>query len=148
MPKIPDCDRCLYYTNNHHLLCAAHPHSPDENTCPDFSPNSELEGKRFTDFLSLLQRNIEYLDSSEPFSNPFNLEPDEELWEPEGATYYVGELILQPQQRWTRDEQLALLETYPMFTGKCPECGYNFLRDNPPQVHWDCPSCTWKDDSL
>ena len=25
----------------------------------------------------------------------------EELWEPEGASYYNGELILQPQQRWT-----------------------------------------------
>ncbi|MEG3959452.1 hypothetical protein [Microcoleus sp. herbarium2] len=26
----------------------------------------------------------------------------EELWEPKGASYYNGELILQPQQRWTR----------------------------------------------
>lgn len=26
----------------------------------------------------------------------------EELWEPEGTTYYNDELILQPQQRWTR----------------------------------------------
>ncbi len=32
--------------------------------------------------------------------NP-NAEPDE-LWEPEGASYYNGELILQPRQRWTR----------------------------------------------
>jgi hypothetical protein len=35
----------------------------------------------------------------------FAPDPDakpEELWEPEGASYYNGELILQPRQRWTR----------------------------------------------
>jgi len=94
MPKIPQCARCLYYANDHHLVCAAHPCGPNEDTCPDFSPNSELKGKRFTDFLGLLQQNVEHLDTSESLSNPFNLEPNAELWEPEGATYYVGELIL------------------------------------------------------
>ena len=148
MPKIPQCARCLYYANDHHLVCAAHPCGPNEDTCPDFSPNSELKGKRFTDFLGLLQQNVEHLDTSESLSNPFNLEPNAELWEPEGATYYVGELILQPKQRWTREEQLNLLDTHPIFTGYCPECGYKFSSVNPPQVHWDCPSCTWKDDSL
>lgn len=148
MLKIPDCDRCLYYTNDHHLLCAAHLYDPDNDTCPDFISNPELKGKRFTDFLGLLQQNAEHLDSSESFSNPFDLEPDEELWEPEGVPYYAGELILQPQQRWTREEQLDLLDTHPIFTGRYPECGYKFSRDNPPQVHWDCLNCTWKDDSL
>ncbi|MDM9580155.1 hypothetical protein [Nostoc sp. GT001] len=38
-----------------------------------------------------------------------NAEP-EELWEPEGATYYNGELILQPQQRLTQQQQLVSLE--------------------------------------
>ncbi|MGB3265688.1 MAG: hypothetical protein WBA89_17225 [Microcoleus sp.] len=33
----------------------------------------------------------------------------EELWEPEGASYYNGELILQPRQRWTR---LATVRTF------------------------------------
>jgi len=32
--------------------------------------------------------------------NP-DAEPDE-LWEPEGASYYNGELILQPRQQWMR----------------------------------------------
>ncbi|MEG4521085.1 MULTISPECIES: hypothetical protein [unclassified Microcoleus] len=32
----------------------------------------------------------------------------EELWEPEGASYYNGELILQPPQRWTWEQQLEL----------------------------------------
>lgn len=147
MPEIPDCDRCLYYTNDHHLLCAAHPYGPDEDTCPDFNPNPELKGKRFTDFLSLLQRDIEHLDSSEPFSNPFNLEPDEELWESEGASYYIGELILQPQQRWTRDERLELLDTHPMFTGCCPRYNRQFPQYAKTPVHWDCV-CGWIDDTV
>ncbi|MEG4585489.1 hypothetical protein QUA54_09770 [Microcoleus sp. MOSTC5] len=35
----------------------------------------------------------------------FRENPDaepEELWEPEGVSYYGDELILQPRQRWTR----------------------------------------------
>ena len=49
-----------------------------------------------------------------PFNNPFDSDPDEELWEPEGASYYAGELILQPKQRWTREEQLELLDAPPL----------------------------------
>ena len=70
MPKIPECDRCLLYARNPHLVCAVHPAGPNTDTCPDFRENP-------------------------------NTEPDE-LWEPEGASYYNGELILQPRQRWTR----------------------------------------------
>ena len=75
-----------------------------------------------------------------------NAEP-EELWEPEGAAYYNGELILQPPQRWTREEQLWLLDNHPMFTGKCPQCGTTMNRDYTSRVHWDC-ECGWKDDSV
>jgi len=68
---------------------------------------------------------------AEPYVNPFDLEPDEELWEPEGARYIDGELIIersfyngeeivQPRQRWTKAEQLELLDTHPLFTGNCP----------------------------
>ena len=147
MPKIPDCDRCLYYTNDHHLLCAAHPYGPDNDTCPDFSSNPELKGKRFTDFLGLLQQARENFDSNESFSNPFGLEPDENLWEPEGASYYAGELILQPQVCWTREEQLDLLDTHPIFTGKCPSCNRQFPQAERPIVHWDC-ECGWIDDTV
>ena len=68
--------------------------------------------------------------------------------EPEGASYYNGELILQPHQRWTREEQLKLIDGHPLFTGKCPRCDYQFPRDNPPEVHWDCPECGWVDDTV
>lgn len=79
-----------------------------------------------------------------PIDNPFDLDPDEELWEPEGARFvngelvidgdndflgaspwehrslYNGEEIIQPRQRWTPEEQLKLLDTHPLFTSRCP----------------------------
>ena len=111
MPKIPECDRCQFYSHNHHLICFPHPSGPNGDICLDFRPDPEyLEG---------LQRH----GSDEPFSNPCGLHPNEELWEPEGASYYAGELIVQPRQRWTREEQLQRLDTHPMFTGRCPQCG-------------------------
>ncbi len=68
-------------------------------------------------------------------------------WEPEGATYN-GELILQGEQRRTREEQLTLLDTHPLFTGRCPACEVPFPRYETPPVHWDCPNCGWVDDSV
>jgi hypothetical protein len=81
----------------------------------------------------------------------FSLDPDapeQELWEPEGATYYNGELILQPKQYWTLEEQLELLDTHPVFTGSCPECRYQYSKIVPPKIYWDCPNCGWCDDSV
>ncbi|MGM3309659.1 hypothetical protein ACSQ6I_27375 [Anabaena sp. WFMT] len=71
----------------------------------------------------------------------------EELWQPDGASYYNGELILQPSQL-TTDQQLEALSTHPMFTGSCPQCGAFFNRDYILRVHWDCHQCGWKDDSI
>jgi hypothetical protein len=82
----------------------------------DFRPDPELEDKRFVDFLGLGEQRDDGL-----YSNPCGLESNEKLWEPEGASYYNGELILQPQQCWTLKEQLELLDTHPLFTGKCPQ---------------------------
>ncbi len=75
------------------------------------------------------------------------MEPNEELWEPEGATYYAGKLALQPQQRWTRDEQLELLDTHPIFTGRCPACNRQFSQYDEFPVHWDYLS-GWIDDTV
>ncbi|MEA5578673.1 hypothetical protein [Anabaena sp. UHCC 0451] len=113
MPKISECNRCLFYSHNPHLVCAVHPHGVTGDSCLDFreDPNAE------------------------------------ELWQPEGATYYNGELILQPPQL-TTEHQLELLETHPLFTGTCPQCGAFFNRDYVSRVHWDCDICNWKDDSI
>jgi predicted RNA-binding Zn-ribbon protein involved in translation (DUF1610 family) len=94
----------------------------------DFRPDPELEGKQFVDFLGISE--------------------DNEQWEPEGASYYNGELILQPRQRWTPEQQLELLDTHPIFTGRCPQCGYEFQRDYTARVHWDCPECGWMDETV
>lgn len=133
MPKIPECHRCLYCAHDHHLVCVPHPTGPESDTCLDFNLDPTLEGKYFKDLLGL-QRQM-------------TLEPDENLWEPEGANYYNGQLILQPRYRRTREEQLYLLNTHPMFTGRCPACGAETERDYRAVVHWDCP-CGWMDDSI
>lgn len=73
--------------------------------------------------------------------------PAEELWEPEGASYYAGELVINPIQRWTREQQLAILDWHPMFTGRCPKCERTILQTTPVRVHWDCQHCGWRDDS-
>ncbi|MEH2376030.1 hypothetical protein [Nostoc sp.] len=67
--------------------------------------------------------------------------------EPEGGTYYNGELIVQPQQRWTQQQKLELLDWHPMFTGRCPQCNGLFDRDWSARVHWDC-KCGWMDDTV
>lgn len=118
MPKIPECNYCLLYAHNPHLVCTVHPSGVEGERCLDFlqDPNAEIE----------------------------------ELWQPEGATYYNGELILQPRQRWTQEQQLELLDWHSLFTGKCPKCGYKFELDYTSRVHWDCPNseCGWMDDSV
>ncbi len=72
----------------------------------------------------------------------------EDLWEPEGASYYNGELILQPRQRWTLEQQLELLDTHPLFTGRCPRCEMTYPQYETPPVHWNCSACGWIDDSV
>ncbi|MBD1824391.1 hypothetical protein H6F51_18125 [Cyanobacteria bacterium FACHB-DQ100] len=59
---------------------------------------------------------------------------------------YAGELVIQPVQRWTREQQLALLDWHPMFTGRCPNCERTILQTHPARVNWDCEQCGWKDD--
>ncbi|MFB2771627.1 hypothetical protein ACE1AT_20400 [Pelatocladus sp. BLCC-F211] len=139
MPKIKMCDRCLFYSHDPHVVCAVHPTGPANDTCLDFRPDPELEGKQFVDFLGIG-------------------ESDEEQWEPQGARYindelviervtYNGEEIIQPPQRWSREQQLYLLDNHPLFTGKCPACGAAMNRDYISRVHWDC-ECGWMDDSV
>lgn len=117
MPKLPECNSCLLYSHNPHLVCAVHPAGPEGDTCLDYrlDPNAEVE----------------------------------ELWEPEGASYYAGELILH-KPRLTREQQWWLIDNHPMFTGRCPLCGHQFDLNNPPAVHWDCPNqnCGWIDDAI
>ena len=85
----------------------------------------------------------------QPACHPVNPNPPrEELWEPEGTSYYNGELILQPRQGWTLEQQLELLDTHPLFTGQCPQCEMTYPKYETPPVHWNCSECGWMDDSV
>lgn len=144
MPKLPECDRCLFCAHDYHLVCALHPAGVESDSCLDFRPKPELEGKHFRDFLGLRERR-----DSQLYSNPHDyLNDDEELWQPESACYYNGELILQHKQRWSPEEMLEILDIHPIFTGRCPSCEMPFPQYEHPPVHYDCPYCNWKDDTV
>ena len=64
----------------------------------------------------------------------------------EEATY-CGEVIPEAMTH-TTEEQWALLDWHPIFTGRCPNCEMPMLQTTPPRVHWDCEDCGWKDDSV
>lgn len=60
MPKLQECVsgacrrlRCLFCAHDYHIVCAIHPGGPGGDSCIDFRPNPELEGKHFRDFLGL-----------------------------------------------------------------------------------------------
>jgi hypothetical protein len=114
---LPICDRCLNNSHNPHLRCAIHP----------------------LGVATTLEQCLDF---------EFNLAAvDEEQWEPEGASFYGDELIITPEQRWTREQQLELLDWHPLFTGRCPNCERPLVKTDL-QPHWDCLHCHWKDDSL
>jgi hypothetical protein len=73
---------------------------------------------------------------------------EDEQWSPEGYCWYDGELLPIRPSRLTQEEQLAILDSHPIFTGMCPKCGHEFDRDKLPVIHWDCPACGWIDDSV
>ena len=139
--KLPECDRCLLYSNEPFLVCAVHPTGPQGDSCMDFRPDPDLESKQFVDFLGL------QTGDEMTIENSYSLDSEEAQWEPEAASYYNGELILQPQQRWTQEEMLDLLDHHPIFTGRCPRCLRSFPQYERPPVHWDC-ECGWMDDTI
>jgi hypothetical protein len=73
-----------------------------------------------------------------PYGPPSNPCPDFEsadLWQPENIEDF-GE------------QQMGDLWWHPLFTGRCPECHYNFSRLKLPPLHWHCPVCGWEDDTF
>ncbi|MBD1847798.1 hypothetical protein H6F89_31315 [Cyanobacteria bacterium FACHB-63] len=59
--------------------------------------------------------------------------------------HYAGEEIVEPVQRWTEAEKLALLDWHPMFTGRCPNCEVTIPFGE--RSLWKCDHCGWKDAS-
>ena len=126
--KLPECDRCHNFSDSIHLRCAIHPSGFESGSCPDFQEDPQAQQKQ-AKFLGL------------------DWVVDQQ-WQPEGASYYGGEVVITPTQRFTRQQQLELLDWHPFFTGRCSECEQTIVLANSPQIHWDCPHCGWKDDSI
>lgn len=120
--KLDICDRCHFCAHSLYLVCPVHPQGVAGEECLDFRPAAD--------------------DPALAFYEP------SELWEPQGARYYAGELILEPIQRLTNAQRLELLDTHPLFTGRCPSCEMPVHETQPPRVHWDCEHCGWVDDSI
>jgi hypothetical protein len=119
------CQRCEYFAHSPYVICGVHPYEVKGNRCPDFS---------------LATRAIVASD------DPLAWYEDE--WRPEGASYYGGELVLEPVQRLTLHQRLELIDTHPLFTGRCPQCERPIVVSKSEQVHWECENCDWTDDSL
>ena len=61
---------------------------------------------------------------------------------------YGNEEIAPLIDRLSLEQKLELLDWHPIFTGRCPNCEMPIRLQSPPQVHWDCEACAWKDDSI
>jgi len=128
MSKIYKCDRCLFNAHNPLLVCAIHP--------------SGVESDDYLDFRSAPDAEVS------------------ELWQPEGVRFIDGELVVDREPFYfyydcfpinnylTPEEKVELLDTHPMFTGRCPQCEIPYPQFEQPPVHWDCDQCGWLDDTI
>jgi len=99
MSKLPECDRCQFNAHSEYLVCAIHPSGIQGDRCPDFLLDPE-----FT-----------------------------EMWSPIGFMFIDRQLFRKPivynqnfEPELTRSQQVQILETHPLFTGVCPECGTSY----------------------
>jgi hypothetical protein len=60
---------------------------------------------------------------------------------PDSIAHPVTHLL----SRLTRAEQLQVIQTHPLFTGECPECGAKVSAAELPPIDWDCLRCGWID---
>ena len=128
--KLPECERCRFNPGSPYLCCGIHPTGVQSDRCPDFREDTTAADQH-QQFMAL-----EWVAGG-----------DKGLWEPDGASYYGNELVITTEQRWTREQKLALLDWHPMFTGRCSHCEVPLLQTEPPRVYWDC-TCGWRDDTV
>lgn len=123
--KLDCCNLCEYCAHSPYIVCAEHPDGVEGDHCPDF--RLAIRAHLITD-------------------DP--LAWSGEAWQPERASYYDGELILDPVQRLSLEQRLELLDVHPLFTGRCPNCEMPVPQAVPGQIHLDCRYCGWADDSV
>ncbi len=59
---------------------------------------------------------------------------------------YQSHPLTEVLSRLNPAEQLQVIVTHPFFTGKCPQCGYQFPLVHSTSAHCNCPECEWVDD--
>jgi len=126
--KIPECDRCQFFSGNALLPCSVHPKGVSGESCLDFRED-ERTAQHWQEFLGLDWVREGTVSSEEGGS-------------------YGGEMIRCHPFRFSDAERLELLDYHPLFTGRCPECEMPIQQLDAPLVHWDCPHCGWKDDTV
>jgi hypothetical protein len=124
MAKLDCCNHCEFYAHSPYMVCAVHPGGVEGNHCQDFR---------------LAPSAAKMPDA------PLAWYGDE--WQPERASYYGEELILEPVQWLSLEQRLEVLDSHPLFTGRCPNCEMP-IQATAGQVHWDCGHCGWLDDSV
>jgi hypothetical protein len=62
MPKIPQCDRCLYNARSFYIVCAVHAAGIEGDRCPDFRPDPNWEGKQTKNLFVLSCLPMTYYD--------------------------------------------------------------------------------------
>ena len=127
MAKIPDCDRCRFFASSPYLVCALHPGGPETDICPDYSE-------------------LDFQTTEEEDPDPMGWFSDD--WQPALPGTYLGKTIAEPNTDLSTEDQLALLDWHPIFTGRCPECEMPILPTDPPRIYWDCEHCDWRYDSV
>jgi hypothetical protein len=65
----------------------------------------------------------------------------EEQWSPGGYYCWEGELYPMGSTGITPEERLAILNSHPLLTGKCPQCGADC---NQQGYEAYCPVCGWE----
>ncbi|MBW4462434.1 MAG: hypothetical protein KME47_19665 [Nodosilinea sp. WJT8-NPBG4] len=96
MAKLDCCNLCHFCAHSPYLVCVAHPEGIEGDRCPDFRLN--------TGAIAVPDDPLAWYG---------------EEWQPEGASYYDGQLILDPVQRLDLEQRLEMLDTHPLFTSRC-----------------------------
>ncbi len=123
MDRLECCQYCDFYAHSPYMVCGVHPSGVDSNYCADFRTAS---------------------DEAVVLDDPLAWYSE---WQPQGASYYGDELILEPLQWRSLEQQLKLLDSHPLFTGRCPKCE-RAIKVVAIQIHYDCENCGWVDDSM
>lgn len=121
MAKLYYCDRCQLCAHSPDLVCGLYPEGVEGDNCLDFRPSFKP--------VAGVDDPLAWYSGGE--------------WSPDEISYYAGDLIFNPGRMHSPsvDEQNQLLDSHPLFTGRCPHCEMPIQQTDPPRVH-----CDWVDD--